>query len=398
MASFEIDDPSRQGYYAFAIAPSDPDVLYLGLYGVGMYKSTDGAGTWQPVNGSGQTMRGKTITSLIIDPTDADVVYVAAEDGVYRTADGGTCWVDFSVGLDCPDVRVLALGNDGTLYAGSRGYELYPYDGPGSTWRQVNAFGNFGVLWPIWNDRPLYQYTSLLFHPTDPDTIYFGTFPAGIYRSTDGGQSWRESNVGWTNDGVFSLVFHPEDTDVIYSGTYNGVNRSTDGGAHWEMWDEGWPDEQWVFSIDFDSRDPDVMYACSKNGENEGTGREDFRGTVMKSTNGGASWIPITSGLDIEQEFYKIIVDQHDPDTLYLATQHDGVFISRDGGAHWSPWNEGLTNLVAGTNGNNVTNTMLQSADGRYVYFGSAGSGVFRRMTVTFDQFVYLPLILKVTR
>jgi len=41
---------------------------------------------------------------------------------------------------------------------------------------------------------------------------------------------------------------------------------------------------------------------------------------------------------------------------------------------------------------------MLQSADGRYIYFGSAGSGVFRRMTVTFDQFVYLPLILKVTR
>jgi len=395
MASFEIDDPNRQGYYAFAIAPSDPAILYLGLYGVGMYKSTDGAGTWRPMNGAAQTMLGKTITSLLIDPTDAGVVYVATEDGVYRTSDGGLHWSEFSTGLDCPDIRVLARGSDGRLYAGSRGYELYCYDEPGTTWRQMNAFTNFGTFWPIWNNRPLYQYTSLLFHPTDPNIIYFGTFPAGIYKSTDKGQSWRESNVGWTNDGVFCLVFHPENPNIIYAGTYNGLNRSTDGGDHWEMWDNGWPGEQWVFSIAFDPRDPNVMYACSKNGENEGNGIAGFHGTVMKSTDGGAHWFPITTDLNIDQEFYKIIVDRYDPDTLYLATQSEGVFISRDGGAHWLAWNEGLTNLAAGTNGNNVTNTMVLSADGAYLYFGSAGSGVFRRMTVIFDRFLYLPLILK---
>jgi photosystem II stability/assembly factor-like uncharacterized protein len=395
MASFEIDDPNRQGYYAFAIAPSEPDVLYLGLYGVGIYKSTDNAGTWQPMNGLNQTMRGKAITSLLIDPVDADVVYVSAEDGVYRTVDGGVQWDDFSTGLDCPDIRVLAIGSDGTLYAGSRGYELYLYDDQDSTWQQMGAFGQFGTKWPIWDNRPLYQYTSLLFHPTDPDIIYFGTFPAGVYKSTDGGVSWRESNVGWTNDGVFSLVFHPENPDIIYAGTYNGVNRSTDGGAHWEIWDQGWPSEQWVFSIDFDPRNPTVVYACSKNGENEGRGREGFHGTVMKSTDGGAHWFEITTGLNVDQEFYKIIVDKRDPDALYLATQYEGVFISRDGGAHWLPWNEGLTNPVAGTNGNNVTNTMVQSADGLYLYFGSAGSGVFRRMTAAFDRFIYLPLTLK---
>lgn len=392
MASFEIDDPTRQGYYAFAIAPSDPDVLYLGLYGVGMYKSTDGAGTWRPMNGSAQEMRGKAITSLLIDPSDDDLVYVATENGVFRSTDGGVTWTDFNTGLDCTDIRVLAMGGDGTLYAGSRGYELYIYES--GTWQQMRAFGNFGTKWPIWNDRPLYQYTSLLFHPTDPDLIYVGTFPAGVYTSTNGGQSWRESNVGWTNDGVFSLVFHPDDTDIIYAGTYNGVNRSTDGGAHWEMWDQGWPDEQWAFSIEFDPRDPNVMYACSKNGENEGTGTEDFQGTVMKSVTGGASWFPITTGLNTNQEFYKIVVDKLDPNVLYLATELEGVFISRDNGALWLPWNEGLTAIVGGTNGNNVTNILEQSADGHYIYFGSGGSGVFRRPSVAVD-FVYLPLVVR---
>lgn len=385
IASFEIDDPNRQGYYAFAVAPSDSDVLYLGLYGVGVFKSTDGAGTWRPMNGLAQTMQGKDITSLLIDPVNADIIYVATENGIYRSTDGGTQWVDFSVGLDCLDIRVLTMGKNGTLYAGSRGYELYSHDDQASSWQQINGFGNFGTFWPIWDDRPLYQYTSLLFHPTDPDIIYFGTFPAGIYKSMDGGQNWRESNVGWTNDGVFCLVFHPDNPDIIYAGTYNGLNRSIDGSAHWEMWDQGWPDEQWVFSIDFDPRNPNVMYACSKNGENEGMGRDGFHGTVMKSTDGGAHWSAITTGLNVNQEFYKIIVDKHDPDTLYLATQSEGVFISRDCGDHWLTWNEGLTNLVAGTNGNNVTNTMVMSADGLYLYFGSAGSGVFRRVISSND-------------
>ena len=383
MASFEIDDANRQGYYAFSIAPSDSDVLYLGLYGVGVFKSTDGAGTWRPMNGLAQTMRGKGITSLLIDPVNADIIYVATENGIYRSTDGGTQWVDFSVGFDCTDIRVLTMGKNGKIYAGSRGYELYSYDDQASSWQQINAFGQFGTLWPIWDNRPLYQYTSLLFHPTNPNIIYFGTFPAGIYKSSDGGQSWRESNVGWTNDGVFCLVFHPNNPDIIYAGTYNGVNRSIDASAHWEMRDEGWPDEQWVFSIDFDPRNPNIMYACSKNGENEGTGREGFHGTVMKSIDGGAHWSTITTGLNVNQEFYKIIVDKYDPDTLYLATQNEGVFISRDCGDHWSAWNEGLTNLMAGTNGNNVTNTMVLSADGLYLYFGSSGSGVFRRPTVT---------------
>ena len=69
------------------------------------------------------------------------------------------------------------------------------------------------------------------------------------------------------------------------------------------------------------------MYSCSKNGENEGTGNSVFKGTVMKSIDGGASWYEITSGLNVTQEFYKIIVDKLNPDIIYLATQREGVFI-----------------------------------------------------------------------
>jgi photosystem II stability/assembly factor-like uncharacterized protein len=104
----------------------------------------------------------------------------------------------------------------------------------------------------------------------------------------------------------------------------------------------------------------------------------------MKSTDGGANWFAITSGLDLNKEFYKIIVDKFNSNILYLATQNDGVFISENAGKTWQTFNDGLTNLQAGTNGNNVTNTMALSEDGKVLYFGSAGSGMFRRYLTTF--------------
>lgn len=379
MASFKIDDPRRQGYYAFALAQSDPQTVYLGLYGVGLYKSTDGAATWMPKNGDARSMRGKTITDLLINPADENNVIVATESGIYRTIDGGSSWSSLNNGLDTLDIRTLAWGDNGQIYAGTRGYEVYLFE-DNTTWRQLNGFGQYGTFWPIWDGRPLYQYTSLLFHPTDADTLYIGTFPAGIFKSVDRGVTWQEKNVGWLNDGVFSLVFKPGDPTVLYAGTYNGLSLSVDAGEHWQKYSDGWPPEQWVFSIDFDPRNPDIIYACSKNGENEGRGRDDFHGTVMKTIDGGVSWTTINNGLQLDNEFYKIVVDRHFPDTLYLASQHDGVFVSKDAGGHWDPFNKGLTNTAPGTNGNNVTNTMLLSVDGNYLYFGSNGSGVFTRL------------------
>ena len=372
-----VEDPSRQGYYTFAINPDRPDEVWVGTWGRGIYKSFDGQDFNIGAQGADRVMLGKSISSLLFHPTLG--LLVATEQGVFRSANSGATWTNWSTGLDTPQARTLAISADGAVLCGTAGYELYRRSASDSRWTQLPALSNFGRLWPIWNDRPLYQYSTLLFHPTDPSTIYFGSFPAGIFKSLDAGRTWQERNVGWLNDGVFTLVFRPKDAETLYAGTYNGLSRSRDAGLHWERWNAGWPGEQWVFSIDFDPRDPDVMYACSKNGENEGVGRPGFHGTVMKSLDGGAHWLAATTGLNVEQEFYKIIVDRQDPDTLYLATQFEGVWISRDASRHWAPWNEGLSNRVAGTNGNNVTNCMTLSQDGSTLYFGSAGSGVFRR-------------------
>jgi photosystem II stability/assembly factor-like uncharacterized protein len=382
MTSFAVDDPLRQGYYALALAPSDSRTLYLGLYGKGIYRSVDAAGTWMPMNGNDGAMVGQYVTGLAVDPRDADRVFVSTESGIWCSLDGGASWAGANEGMPTGDVRTIGFTQAGELFAGTRGYGLYRWTATGTTtghWEAQSPVGQWGVIWPIWNDRPRYQYSDMLIHAVDGQRMLFGCFPAGIYATSDGGASWRESNVGWTPDGVFSLISKPGSPDVVYAGTYNGVNRSLDFGAHWERWDVGWPTQQWVFRIAFDPRDPAVMYACSKNGENEGAGRPDFHGTVMKSTDGGASWFPITRGLSLDQEFYDIVVDPVNPDVLYLAAQSDGMFVSVDAGASWHGWNQGLDGRVPATNGNNVTRVLALSGDGRYIYFGAVGAGVYRR-------------------
>ncbi len=394
------DDPLLRGFYTFSLNPNNTNEVWVGTWGKGLYKSYDGMDFGIGAHGKPFSMRwwamidmmkgfnvgasiadmkiyGTHINQIAIDPKPPHTVYVATEEGVFKTSDDGATWIDFNKGLDTPQIRTIAITADGRLLCGSLGYELYYYDDSNEKWMQMNAFGDFSGSQ---NDRPIYQYTSLLFHPLEPDVIHFGTSRAGIYKSVDGGQRWRESNVGWANDGALYLVFHPENPDIIYAGTYNGISRSMDGGAHWEKLNQGWPKEQWVFSIAFDPVDPNVIYTCSKNG---GASIESFHGTVMKSTDGGSSWFSIDNGLNLDQEFYKILVDKNDPDTLYLATQKEGVFISRNGGDSWLPWNEGLTNL--GTAGNNFPNPIVQSIDGKYIYFGSAGSGVFRRVGPSAD-------------
>ncbi len=339
LPTIQVDDPVRQGYYAFAIAPSQPEVIYLGIFGRGIYKSDNGAETWLAKNGSGSpNMADATVSALLVSQTDADTVWASTDRGVFETTDGGDTWTDISSGLGNPDVRNLIHLADGTVIAGTRGDELYRLDAGADAWTQMPHLGDLGQPWLMW-ERGLYQYTSVLFHPDDPDIVYIGTFPTGIYKTEDGGATWREKNVGFTNDGIFYITFKPGEPDVIYAGTYNGVNRSTDGGEHWKRLDNGWPGEQWVFDIAFDPRDANVMYACSLNGQNKGKGVDGFHGTVMKSTNGGELWTEIITGLP-DQQFYSLEVNPRTPDTIYLAGEL-GVYRSTNGGMSWENWSSG---------------------------------------------------------
>ena len=371
------EDPDMLRYYPFSVNPENPDFILLGIYFSGLYYSTNMGETWRPVDTLNKKYKNISITDIKFNPNNPKEVFVASDKGIFLSKDSGYSWEEFNEGLLSYDIFSFSIGKDGNLYAGSRGYGLFIYDKPDKTWRQSISFDNNGVFWPVW-ERPLYQFTSILTDSRKPFTIYLGTFPAGIFKSTDFWKTFKEKNIGWTNDGDFCLVAHPTNPDIIFAGTYNGVNATFDGAEHWHPLDKGWPKEQWVFSIAFDWKNPNIVYACSKNGANKGRGTDEFKGTVMKSIDCGKTWFEITNGLNKQNEFYKIIVDKFDPNILYLATQWEGVFISRNGGLKWEPFNDGLLFKAAGNNENNVAEPLRLSADGKVLFFGTRFGGVWR--------------------
>jgi photosystem II stability/assembly factor-like uncharacterized protein len=375
--SFQVTDPLVEGYYSLEISGTDPDVLYLGLFKGGIYKSTDGGGTWFPLYGGAyentEVMRSG-IRRVKVNPLD-DTVYAVSDNGVFRSDDGGASWDSFNDGLDTMDILSLDFSEDGTVYIGTNGYGVYVWRESLSHWEFMGRCIGVGE-WAPW-ERRLYQYSAVLFDADIPGVIYYGNFPGGFFISEDNGKSWSCSSLGLGNDGMFSLTQHPSDSDVILAGTYNGIWKSTDRGRTWTESSNGLPAEQWPFTVAIDEHDPEIMYATTKNGQNRGfMDRNSFGGVVVKSTNGGKSWIKIMNGLPVMSEYYSLIIHPDNHNLLFVSSSY-GVFASMDSGESWHPMNNGIP-IQRHELRDNVAENLKLTPDLASLLFGISQHGVWK--------------------
>jgi photosystem II stability/assembly factor-like uncharacterized protein len=378
LPSFPVTDPVLQGYYSLAIDPTNGSRLFLGVYGHGVYVSRDSAATWFPLYAVADVpaaVGSLGVRRVFIDPTDASNILVASEEGIIRSRDGGFTWSDLNEGLDTLDVWSLEIAEDGSVYAGTNGYGVYLLDEANGTWTDLERLFGIG-RWAAW-ERRLYQYSALMFDPDEEGRIYLGHFPGGFFVSEDDGASWRTAGLGLGNDGIFSLTYHPDDHDTFLAGTYNGIWRSDDRGETWYNASAGMPGEQWPFSVVIDDENTSIMYTATKNGQNKGfMERNTFGGIVMKSTNGGASWFPIMKGLVNMSEYYQLIIHPDDHDVLFVSSTH-GVFISRDAGGSWGPFNDGMPTSEHYVR-DNVAENMMMTSDRSHLMLCIVGYGVWR--------------------
>ncbi len=272
----------------------------------------------------------------------------------------------------------LNLRNIGPAFNGGRiaDIEFHPENeniwyvavGSGNVWKTTNA----GTTWePIFENEDSYSIGYLTIDPNNPNTIWVGTgedvggrhvgYGDGIYKSTDGGDSWE--NMGLEeSEHISEVIVHPEDSDVVWvaaegplwsSGGERGLYKSTDGGETWEKKLGG---NEWtgVTDIIIDPRNPDLLYAATwqrhRNvaaymGGGPGSG-------IHKSTDGGESWDELESGLP-ESNMGKIglAISPQEPDIVYAAIELDrrtgGVFKSDNQGESW----EKMSDAVAGGTG-----------------------------------------------
>ncbi|MER3546381.1 MAG: hypothetical protein C4338_01790 [Rhodanobacteraceae bacterium] len=313
------DDLPASAMGAIAIAPSNPNVIYLGSgqvaarwdiqSGNGMYKSTDAGKTWQHIG----LADSKYIGKILVDPNDANTVLVGAlghyfgpnhERGVFRSTDGGKTW------------RQTLYINDNT---GVVDMARDPQD--------PNVI--YAAAWQVRN----YPWLSYFQPNAGPGS--------GLYKSADDGKTWqRISGNGWpaaelARIGVAAAsgnrVYAVVDASTTGSGNVpraenenqGGLYRSDDGGAHWQrVSSEDWLENDYFSRITVDPRDPDIVYSAGQS--------------IRESRDGGKTW-EIIKGAPGGDDYHYVWINPKYPDHMITASDQ-GVVITVDGGKTWSSW------------------------------------------------------------
>ncbi|MFL6604765.1 MAG: WD40/YVTN/BNR-like repeat-containing protein [Steroidobacteraceae bacterium] len=341
--------------------PSLPHVFYIGAVDGGVWKTDDAGRTWQPIFDDQPT---QSIGAIAVAPSDPNVLYVGSGeglhrpdlsvgDGIYRSADGGRTWrhLGLTDGQQIPDLaidpkdpnRVFAavLGHP---YGPNAERGIYRSTDGGVTWQKVlskdDDTGGFAVA--IDPSRPNVVYATLWQDRLGPweDKNQFQGTAGGLFKSTDGGQTWQRLAKGLpenTTQVNFSIAASKPDRLYAVVGTNEpgayssaaglGVFRSDDGG---ESWTRITSDPRPALRIGggdlpiirVDPSNPDVVYSTGL--------------VTMKSSDGGKTWISLR-GAPGGDDYQNIWISPTDSDILALVSDQ-GAVVTLNGGKTWSSW------------------------------------------------------------
>jgi photosystem II stability/assembly factor-like uncharacterized protein len=300
-----------RGGRAIAVAgvPSQPNTYYFGAVAGGVWKTTDGGISWDPLFDKQTTT--SSIGALAVSDSDPNVIYVGSGeacirgnisfgDGVYKSTDAGKTWTN--VGLK--DTRHIG---------------------------------------------------AVIVHPTNPDVVFVAALghaygpntERGIFRTRDGGKTWEKVLYLDDRTGGIDIVFDPQNPHILFAamwegyrtpwtlnsgGAKDGLYRSNDDGATWKRIEgNGIPEGPLGrISVSVSGADSNVVYALI----------EAKKGGLYRSDDGGTNWSLITDDHRFRQRawyFTHVWADPKDSNRVYIA--NTGLFRSIDGGKSWERLN-----------------------------------------------------------
>ncbi len=248
------------GLHAVKLSRSDPDRVYAAGPS-GLLVSSDGGQSWSPL---AVANTNEEVFTLAVHPTDPNAVFAGRRDGLWQTRDGGKLW---------------------TPLASPTGNSYIPLA--------------LGVA------------------EARPDVIYVATARQGIYRSADGGRSWTsasnglpEARAGGRPEEIRTLVVHPRDPDTAYvASERHGVYRTTDGGASWKPLNQGLLLPAWRPTypprLAFDPDDPDRLFLVFGQPVHS-----ELVKTRLYVTSGSGRWLPVEVSLPANTRIAGLTVDR----------------------------------------------------------------------------------------
>jgi photosystem II stability/assembly factor-like uncharacterized protein len=364
--------PTRAGRArALAAVPGHPPLFYIGFDNGGVWRSSDYGSNWVPLFDHEPT---GSIGAIAVAPSDPNVIYVgtgagiirpdlATGNGLYKSTDAGRTWTH--LGLDSTQMIAwvdVDPTNPDRLFVAALGHPYGPNPERG-IFRSTDGGRTFEKV--LYRD----EYTSgndVRIDPADPNTVYaalwqqqeafweggaFGGGSGGVFKSTDGGTTWTQLTEGLPPVLEANLAIAPSNPQVLYamvaavgpsggggSGPI-GFYQSSDGGAHWSLrtHGRGAPGDTVGTAdprplarigggdlppITVDPKDENVVYSASV--------------VMWRTADGGTSWSAVR-GSPGGDDYQRIWIDPADPN-LIAAVSDQGAVISSNHGASWSNW------------------------------------------------------------
>jgi photosystem II stability/assembly factor-like uncharacterized protein len=328
--------------------------------GLFVAEGDDGRREW---NLEGPYLTGWSIFHAVVDPRDG-TIYAATNNEVYgatvhRSPDRGRTW-ERAAELGLPEDSGLTLertwhvepgrdGEDGRVWLGAAPGCLFRSNDGGLTWTAVES-----LLHHETRDKWMPGAGGMCCHSVqldtrDPGRMFVGISAAGVFATTDGGDTWTAANQGTAAEFlpdpyppvgqcVHKLLLHPADSQRLWQQNHCGVYRSDNGGDSWDRLDGNGLPSGFGFPLALDPRRPDVAYVVPEEGaENRVT--SDGRLGVYRTSDGGATWELLTDGLP--QPAWAAVMregmssDELEPAGIYVGTQSGSLFVSADEGATW---------------------------------------------------------------
>jgi photosystem II stability/assembly factor-like uncharacterized protein len=284
-----------------------------------LFKSDDGGQTWQSMPSPDALLYPAGVSRIVTHPAISDLLYVATYQSVFRSADGGRTWTRTAI-ASWENAIAMDPRNDRRVWTGGA-LGLFRSDDSGATLVQM----------PVKE-----TVNTIAIDPRTPDTMYVGTDRKGVLRSDDAGATWREVNAGLAATTITSFAADPHDTKVVYAGTSTGqIFRTDDGGDRWEgpfaLPVDGYTTS--VVALAADPSDSSIVYAINA--------RE-----ILRSLDHGVTWTSLHVFDDVSpgtNSLSSIAVDPSTPKTLYVVAIGDdfsylpgSVRRSTDGGVTWN--------------------------------------------------------------
>jgi len=366
--------------------PTNANYVYAGANGVNQFwKSTDGGYTWALKN-TGLVGFGGWIHGMTIDPTNPTILYLNGYSAaIAKSTDRGETWFFAGVGIG-QEINAIAVDYSDTdiIYAAGIGWiggsGVWKSTDKGGTWiRMTNGF-------PA--NRPYPSLNTMVMDPIDPQVLYVGGKPMsglpsiGVYKTTDGGNNWAETDSTLRTLDIKELAIDPAYPQIVFAATAGGLFKTTNGGTIWDTTTLMTPV---VRSLAIDPQNTDIVYAGMFG-----------HASICKSTDGGATWDSVSIASD-DTTVICIALAPSNSNIIYAGTVGNdaGVYVykSTDAGQTWQKKSNGLPQLhdpdsMRWHRPKGVNTLAIDPINPNFVYAGIALEGGIYKTTDGGDNWV----------